>query len=187
MAIVSVTLVIAYGLHMMTFYFLMKWIPKIVVDMGFAPPLAGGVLVWANVGGALGTITVSLMTQRFGLRTLLIGQMIAGAVAVACFGSGVQTIAALSMIACLGGFFTTGATAGLYAMIAQSYPAALRGGGTGLVIGVGRIGAALSPIAAGALFQAHIPLQFVAVIMGCGTLTGALAIALLRYRESEIA
>ncbi|HWU01276.1 MAG TPA: MFS transporter [Novosphingobium sp.] len=187
LALVSVTLVVAYGLHMMTFYFLMKWIPKIVVDMGFAAPLAGGVLVWANVGGALGTITMSLLTQRFGVRGLLICQMIGGAVAVACFGSGVHTIAALSLIACFGGFFTTAATAGLYAVMAQSYPAELRGGGTGLVIGIGRIGAALGPIVAGALFQAHIPLQMVAVIMACGTLTGAVAIALLRYRETEIA
>ena len=40
-----------YFMHIMTFYFTLKWIPKIVVDMGFSPSLAGSVLVWANVGG----------------------------------------------------------------------------------------------------------------------------------------
>ena len=103
------------------------------------------------------------------------------------FGQGLGTLAALSLVACIGGFFTNGATAGLYAVIAQSYPASLRGGGTGLVIGIGRAGAALGPILAGTLFEAHWPLSEVAAIMGCGTLIGGIAIAMLRYRESEIA
>ena len=46
----TVLLTLAYFAHLMTFYFILKWIPKIVVDMGFAPSTAGGVLVWANVG-----------------------------------------------------------------------------------------------------------------------------------------
>ena len=40
--------------HMMTFYFMLKWIPKIVADMHFPAAAAAGVLVWANVGGATG-------------------------------------------------------------------------------------------------------------------------------------
>lgn len=184
---VSTALVIAYFSHMMTFYFLVKWIPKIVVDMGFPPAAAGGVLVWANVGGATGSITLSLLTRRFGVRPLLMGLMVGGALAVAGFGQGITTLATLSLVACIGGFFTNGATAGLYAVIAQSYPAELRGGGTGLVIGVGRAGAAMGPIVAGALFQAHVSLSVVAAIMASGTLVGALAIGLLRYRESEVA
>jgi benzoate transport len=186
-ALVSITLIFAYFAHMMTFYFLMKWIPKIVVDMGFPPAAAGGVLVWANVGGATGAITLSLLTQRMGVRPLVVALMLGGAVAVFGFGQGITTIALLSAVACLGGFFTNGATAGLYAVIAQSYPASLRAGGTGLVIGIGRAGAALGPIVAGALFDAHWSLGHVATIMASGTLLGGLVLASLRYRESELA
>ncbi len=50
----TILLTTAYFAHIMTFYFMLKWIPKIVVDMGFEPASAGGVLVWANVGGASG-------------------------------------------------------------------------------------------------------------------------------------
>ena len=39
----TVLLTAAYFAHIMTFYFILKWIPKIVVDMGFAPSAAGGV------------------------------------------------------------------------------------------------------------------------------------------------
>src|SRR5690606_28661915 len=54
----TILLTMAYFLHIMTFYFTLKWIPKIVVDMGFSPSLAGGVLVWANVGGLAGALTL---------------------------------------------------------------------------------------------------------------------------------
>ena len=37
----TVLLTLAYFAHIMTFYFILKWIPKIVVDMGFAPSTGG--------------------------------------------------------------------------------------------------------------------------------------------------
>ena len=148
---------------------------------------AGGVLVWANVGGASGSLVLSLLTQKVGVRLLVIGSMFLGAVAIAAFGQGFTTLASLSLLAAIGGFFTNGATAGLYAVIAQSFPAALRAGGTGLVIGIGRAGAAMGPIVAGLLFASGASLSLVAVLMAGGTLIGGIALSFVRYRESEVA
>lgn len=187
LASITLLLTLSYFGHMMTFYFLVKWIPKIVVDLGYAPALAGGVLVWANVGGATGAITMSLLTQRFSVRALVVGAMLCGAVAVAAFGQGFTTLGTLSLVACIGGFFTNAATAGLYAVIAQSFPASQRGGGTGLVIGLGRAGAASGPIVAGVLFAGGWSLSGVALILACGTAVGAVMLSLVRYRESSIA
>src|SRR3569833_720228 len=50
----TVLCALACFFHMMNFYFLLKWIPKIVADMHFPASAAAGVLVWANVGGATG-------------------------------------------------------------------------------------------------------------------------------------
>src|SRR5690606_2875370 len=61
----TVIVAAAYFFHIMTFYFVLKWVPKIVVDMGFAASSAAGVLVWANVGGALGGAVLGVLTQRF--------------------------------------------------------------------------------------------------------------------------
>ena len=69
---------LAYFFHITTFYFIVKWVPKIVVDMGFAPSSAAGVLVWTNVGGATGGAVFGLLTLRFGLKPLTI--VAAGAV-----------------------------------------------------------------------------------------------------------
>ena len=177
---ITILLTIAYFFHIMTFYFLMKWVPKIVADLGFAAPVAGGVLVWANVGGATGALVISLLTQRFSVRKLVICAMFGAALAVAAFGQAHTTLAALSLAAGIAGFFTNGATAGLYAVFAQSFPARLRAGGTGLVIGIGRGGAALGPVVAGYLFAGGMPLALVAIIMACGSLIGAGSLFLLR-------
>lgn len=185
MAGITILLTLAYFGHIMTFYFLMKWIPKVVADLGFPAAAAGGVLVWANVGGATGSVALSLLTQRFDVRQLVTGAMIGGAVAVAAFGQGLHTLAALSSVACVAGFFTNGATAGLYAVFAQSFPARLRAGGTGLVIGIGRGGAALGPIVAGLLFSTGWPLSWVAPAMAIGSLVGAGALFSLRPGAEE--
>ena len=171
----------------MTFYFLMKWTPKIVADLGFSAAAAGGVLVWANVGGASGSLTISLLTQRVGVRPLVIGAMLAGAVAPVVFGQDLTTLWAFSIAALVAGFFLNGANAGLYAVIAQSFPARLRAGGTGLVIGFGRAGAALGPIIAGLLLAGGWPLSWVAPMMAVGSLIGAVTLTMLPYREEEAA
>ena len=68
---------LAYFFHITTFYFILKWVPKIVVDMGFAASSAAGVLVWANVGGATGGAVFGVLTQRFGVKALTIGVLVA--------------------------------------------------------------------------------------------------------------
>ena len=179
MAPVTVLLTIAYFLHIMTFYFILKWVPKIVVDMGFSPSSAGGVLVWANVGGLIGGLLFSALSLRFQLRSLLAGFMLASTVMVTVFGQGQADLQGLSWAAAAGGFCTNAGVVGLYALIASSFPTAIRAGGTGFVIGVGRGGAALGPVIGGLLFQAGLGLPLVAAVMACGSLIAAFALLAL--------
>ena len=183
----TVLLTLAYFAHIMTFYFILKWIPKIVVDMGFAPSTAGGVLVWANVGGLIGALALSVLTQRVGVRALVIAAMLLSAAMVTVFGQGQPDLARLSLIAGVAGMCTNAAVVGLYAMFAQSFPTAVRAGGTGFVIGVGRGGAALGPIVAGFLFARGAGLSTVAMLMALGSLLAAVTLLALRYREQHTA
>lgn len=175
----------AYFLHVMTFYFILKWVPKIVVDMGFSPSAAGSVLVWANVGGLLGSLLFSMLALRFALRGLLVGAMLASVVMITLFGQGQADLHGLSIAVALGGFCTNAGMVGLYALTAASFPTSVRGGGTGFVIGLGRGGAALSPVLAGFMFQSGLGLSAVAMIMAGGSLIGAFAILMLPNRAAE--
>jgi len=106
--------------------------------------------------------------------------MLASTLMVAIFGQGQSSLAGLATIAAAAGFFTNAGVVGLYAIIAQSFPTAVRGGGTGFVIGVGRGGAALGPIVAGFLFSRDFGLPTVAIAMAAGSLIAAGALLLLR-------
>ncbi|CAN5610695.1 MFS transporter [soil metagenome] len=178
----TTVLTIAYLAHVMTFYFILKWIPKIVVDMGFAPPLAAGVLVWASIGGASGSLLLGLMTARLRLYTLTITAMLVSTFAVIAFGQGQSDLGSLSLIAAVAGFATNAGIVGLYALLAASFPTHLRATATGFVIGVGRGGSALAPALAGFLFAAGHGLATVAVLMAMGSLVAALALFAARRR-----
>jgi MFS family permease len=185
-ALVRVTglLTLAYLTHIMTFYFILKWIPKIVVDMGFAAPLAAGVLVWASIGGASGSLVLGLLTTRVGLPALTIAAMLLSTVLVIAFGQERTDLAALSFIAACAGFATNAAVVGLYALIAQSFPTGMRATATGFVIGVGRGGSALAPALAGLLFAAGYGLSTVAVLMALGSAIAASALFVLGRRAT---
>ena len=181
---VTLLLTLAYLAHIMTFYFILKWIPKIVVDMGFTAAYAGSVLVWANVGGLAGSIVLSGLTQRFNVRVLVIAAMLGSVVMINIFGRGQADISELALVAACAGFFTNSAVVGLYAIFAQAFPTRVRAGGTGFVIGVGRGGAVLGPIVAGFLFESGQGLATVAFVMALGSAVAALMLVLLGERQA---
>lgn len=187
LARMTILLTLAYLTHIMTFYFILKWIPKIVVDMGFAPSAAAGVLVWASLGGASGSLILGLLTARVRLLTLTIVAMLLSSTFVIAFGQPQSGLNGLSAVAALAGFVTNAGVVGLYALVAQSFPTSLRATATGFVIGLGRGGSALAPALAGFLFAAGFGLATVAVLMAMGSLVGAVALLVLRRRTPATA
>jgi len=182
LASTTILVTLTYFLHITTFYFILKWVPKIVVDMGFAPSSAAGVLVWANVGGALGGATLGILTARFGVKALTVTFLAGASVLLGWFGQGQTTLADLSLVCAAAGFCGNAAIVGLYGVIARAFPTPVRASGTGFVVGVGRGGAVLGPIFAGLLFKSGFGLQAVACIMGMGSLIGAFVLAMLPNR-----
>ncbi|MDH3992326.1 MAG: MFS transporter, partial [Gammaproteobacteria bacterium] len=96
------------------------------------------------------------------------------------FGLGQSTLPALSVIAAATGFFINAGVVGYYALVANAFPSTLRASGTGVVIGVGRGGAALGPVLAGVLFSSGFGLLPVSIVMGSGAMIAAVAVFLLR-------
>ena len=181
----TVLCTVAYFFHIMTFYFMLKWVPKIVVDMHFPASAAAGVLVWANVGGALGGTAVGLITQRVGLKQVTIGAMLLSSAMVILFGRSAPDLNELSLLCAAAGFFTNGVIIGLYAIFAQAFPTHVRAGGTGFAIGIGRGGSVLAPITAGFLFKWGYPLPTVAIYMAMGSLIAAGVLTLLKVKPVQ--
>jgi benzoate transport len=176
----TMVVTLAYFFHITTFYFILKWVPKIVVDMGFAASSAAGVLVWTNVGGAIGSAIFGLLTQKYRVVPLTIVVLAISTVAVTMFGRSPADLQQLSFYAFLGGLAANGGIVGLYAIIAQAFPTHVRASGTGFAIGVGRGGSVIAPILAGLLFTAGYSLPTTAMVLAVGSLLGAGMLMLLK-------
>ncbi len=173
----TLLLTLAYAAHIITFYYILKWVPKIGVDMmGFAPPVAAGVLWYANLGGAIGGAIFGVVALRLGVKRMTLVTLIGASAMVAWFGRGQADLAGMSMTVFVVGLFTNAAIAGFYSLVALGFPTHVRATGTGFVVGIGRAGSALGPVVAGYLFAAHMSLQAVSLIMAAGSLIAAFAL-----------
>lgn len=176
----TLVLTSVYFLHITTFYFVMKWSPKIVADMGFHPSLAGQALVCVSLGGALGAALFGWLTHWIELKKLTIGILVLTSVFVAVFGRTSADMGQIKLLAGLAGFFGNAGISGLYSLLAISFPTDLRATGTGFVIGLGRAGAVVSPILAGILLQAGATLPAVSMTMGLGAFLGGTILLLFK-------
>ena len=180
---VTVLATVAYFFHITTFYFIVKWVPTIVVGMGFAPSSAGYVLSWLNVGGATGGTVLGLLSQRFSVKTLTMTVMLLSTVAVTLFGRSPADLVQLTLICMVAGFCTNASITGMYAIFAKAFPTHVRASGTGFAVGVGRGGSVLAPIIAGYLFTAGYELPTVSVLMSLGSIVAAGALFKLRLDD----
>ena len=111
-----------------------------------------------------------------------------GAVAVAVYGIGSDSLWGWRAATFTTMFFLNAAIVGYYAAFARGFPAYARATGTGFVLGVGRAGAAGSPILAGFLFMTlgNANLLTVSIIMSAGAILGAVMLWLLPLRDGDV-
>jgi MFS family permease len=186
-----VTLLLAFGymFHTITFYYILKWAVKIVVDYppGYAPPQAASVLTFANIGGALGGLLLGFLMKRWQIKRPTVVMLLLAVAGVTAFGLGYGSLGAWRAAAFMAMFFGNGAIVGYYSAFAQGFPAFARGTGTGFVLGVGRAGAAGSPIIAGYLFKTfgNDQLLLVSFLMSLGSLAALVLFMLLPMRDAD--
>jgi MFS family permease len=185
LATVTILVTLAYFFHIVTFYFLLKWTPKIVADMGFPPSSAGGILTWANFGGALGGAAFGLLTARVGLKPLSIVILLLTTVGVTLFARTPAELGTMAYLAAIAGFFGNAGISGLYSIAAYAFPTHVRATGTGFVIGVGRGGAVLAPILAGYLLETGFALPTVGLVMAMGSFFGAIVLMFVPIEDQR--
>jgi benzoate transport len=174
---VTLLLVSAYFLHILTFYFYSGWLPKLMSDLGFSTPEAIRTSAIMSMGGVLGGIVLGWLTPLLGLKRLVVAAMIGTALAMAIFGN-VHSLPALRAMALVVGIFMFGGIVGLYASLARAFPARMRVTGTGLAIGLGRGGAVAGPIIGGVLLEMGLRMGSVLSVVGVCALAAATALAL---------
>jgi predicted MFS family arabinose efflux permease len=142
-----------FFLVMFGFYFVMSWTPKLLVAAGLSAQqgITGGVLL--SVGGILGAALIGGLASRWPLTRVLALFMLITAVLLVLFVVNGASVSAALALGLLIGLFSNGCVAGLYALSPVVYDASVRATGVGWGIGIGRMGAILSPTVAGMLLD----------------------------------
>lgn len=164
--------------HIVTYYFIVGWMPKMVVDLGYTESQAAGVSTIFNATSVVGMVLLGLIKGRNGLIGALLVTYLASAFFVSVFGSLSSGLPIFLAVAGICGFFASAGVIGTYALVVSSFEVKSRSSGLGLVIGVGRGASALAPWAAGTLFAAGSDRSEVSMIFGAGSALAALGLSL---------
>ena len=164
-------------------YFLLSWIPKIVVDAGL--PLDKAIMVGMsiNAGGLVGILFLGYRSAASGLRPMVMAFLATAGVLMMIFGALNASVGVLMLIAAALGFFSLGGFIGLYSVAARLYPTQIRATGVGWAIGLGRLGAIVGPVAGGILIGLGWSQATYFAVLAIPFLIGAAAIGLLRAQQ----
>jgi len=144
----------AYFLTMLPFYFVLSWTPKVLVDEGLSLSIGISGSIVMNATGVVGGLLFGLLARRSGLKRLCALFMLLLLASIVAFGFAGSHLLLLMIFAMAIGFSMIGTICGLYAIIGAMYPVRIRNTGTGLAIGIGRLGAIAGPSLAGVLIGA---------------------------------
>jgi benzoate transport len=181
----SLLLWVATFSAMFGLYFLMSWIPKIVVDAGMPLDKAIWVGMSMNAGGLIGILWLGYKSAVRGLRFMITIFLTAGGILMIVFGRLDSGVMVLMSVAIAMGFFAQGGYIGLYSVAARLYPAQIRATGIGWAIGLGRVGAIVGPSIAGVLIGLGWEQANYFAVLSIPFFIGALAVWFLKSKQLE--
>lgn len=158
----TINLWVAFFMVMFSFYFVMSWTPKLLVEGGLSTSggISGSIIL--NLGGIIGAPVLGYLSAKHGLQNLIAGYMAATALLMIVFGNLTTNFMPALIVALFMGFFLFGSIIGLYALSPDIYSSSNRATGTGAAIGIGRVGAVIAPAVAGYILdmQLSVPILF---------------------------
>ena len=169
----------------LTLYFLFSWIPKITVDAGL--PVDKGIYIGTalNFGAFLGGTILGYLSDRFGVRPLIIWFFTGGVIFMVVFGFSPPEVGLLLVLAFMIGFCVLGGFVGFYISAACLYHTEIRTTGVGWSIGAGRTGAIIGPYLGGVLINMGYSTSVNFIVFAIPLVLACIVIYLLRAPQLE--
>lgn len=174
---------IMFFLNLTVVYYLINWIPSLLVDAGFSVQKGALAAVALNLGGAVGCAVVGYLMRRYGTRRLIAASFLAGSVCVVAIGQGGGAFAFIMVMTFLGGLLTFGAMVGMIALAAALYTTEMRATGVGWAFGVGRIGSIVGAVMGGVLLALAWGMPRYFLFFGVLLLIAAVALSAMRFDD----
>jgi benzoate transport len=149
----------------LSFYFLLSWMPKLLVDLGLSVQAGISSSVFMNIGGIVGGIGFGYIALRWRRRLMAILVMLMAFIASSAFGFLPLQLTPVLVSSSIVGVFIFAAFTSLYTLVPLLYPTEVRASGTGFALGIGRVGAIFGPYAGGLLIASGWSPQLFLVVM----------------------
>nr|WP_269437480.1 aromatic acid/H+ symport family MFS transporter [Arthrobacter zhangbolii] len=153
---------------------LTTWLPKLMVEAGYDLNSSLTFMVVLNVGAIIGTLVLGKLSDKWGVKRVLVPMFVVSAVSLTLLGFG-SNMAVLLLLVAVTGACTMGAQNISYSFVAQYYPSSIRSTAIGLASGVGRMGAILGPTFGGVLLTLSLPVEMNFLFFAIPGLIAALA------------
>ena len=177
---------LAFFMCFFTLYFLISWLPKIIVNAGMG--MQNGIYVGTafNFGAIIGVLLLGYLADKRGLKPMIFWFSLAGASSMLAFGLIPEQIAILLVMTILIGMFVDGGFSGLYAVAARLYPTEFRTTGIGWAIGAGRFGGVLSPYVGGILISQQWPMAAYFTVFAIPMMIAAIVVKGINADELKV-
>ncbi|MES2258153.1 MAG: MFS transporter [Pseudomonadota bacterium] len=177
LAATTIRSALVYLLVVTASYYLLSWLPQLVVDAGFPPSSASMAMAAAQMVGIAGGMLFGTLASRIGPVRLASIAMVGFGLALAGLGYVPANLTLLMVAASTCGFFLSASTAVFYASLAEGFPPLSRVSGIGFVMGFGRLCSGVGPWAAGAMFAAGFGRGSVSLMFASGAIVAGLLVA----------
>ena len=161
---------------MFSFYFVVSWTPKLLVDAGLSTSqgISAGAILQA--GGLVGALVIGLLGSRYAVNKLAAWFFSLSVVLILAYGWADAELTTLMILSAMMGFFLIGAMIGLYTIGPALYDAKSRVTGVGLAIGVGRLGAIAAPFAGGLMLETGLEISLIYAVFAAPLVLAAFAV-----------
>jgi AAHS family benzoate transporter-like MFS transporter len=176
---------IAFFSCLLMVYGLNTWLPKLMMEAGYALNSSLGFLIALQSGAIIGTLIIARLCDKYGSKKMLIPMYASGAVALTLLGFGGSPFLIYFLVA-VAGAATIGAQNIVQAYVSQYYPAYIRSTALGMASGVGRIGGMLGPLLGGFLLSVSLPIQLNFIAFAIPGVIAAIALSLVPHKQTYI-
>lgn len=138
-ATATLLLWLCYFFTLLVVYMLINWLPLLLVEQGFQPSQAAGVMFALQMGAASGTLMLGALMDK--LRPVTMSLLIYSGMLASLLALGtVSSFNGMLLAGFVAGLFATGGQSVLYALAPLFYSSQIRATGVGTAVAVGRLG-----------------------------------------------
>lgn len=157
----------------------------LLVEQGFRPSQAAGVMFALQIGAASGTLILGALMDK--LRPVVMSLLIYTGMLASLLALGtVSSLSGMLMAGFVAGMFATGGQSVLYALAPLFYSTQIRATGVGTAVAVGRLGAMSGPLLAGKMLALGTGTVGVMAASAPSILLAGLAVFILMSRKSQM-